>query len=160
MTELPALSISPDDGSARIAGCALVIAKGLARDVASEQLSRFYRSKIDHRNGYEWLYFHGVSFGAQPCGFGLCFHRGRLIEVHFGVSLPDAKLEEGWPTREASDQEIAFVRAELARQLARTFRTGLEHFSWGLVWSQYDEKGGQASAGLRYASSADSAAPA
>lgn len=157
---IAALSISPDDGSVRIAGCSLVLAKGLARGVAAEQLSRFYRSKIDHRNGYEWLYFQGVSFGTQPCGFALCFHHGHLTETHFGVSLPDAKLEGGWPTREAIDQEISFVRGELGRQLARTFQSGLEHFSWGLVWSLYDEKGGQATAGLRYASSAGSAAPA
>jgi hypothetical protein len=156
----PAFSIGPDDGSVRIGGCSLVLAKGLAREVAAEQLSRFYRSKIDHRNGYEWLFFQGASFGAQPCGFALCFHLGHLTEIHFGVSLPDAKLEGGWPTREAIDREIAFVRRELASQCARTFQSGLEHFSWGIVWSQYDEKGGQATAGLRYALSADSAAPA
>ena len=149
-TATAALSINPVDGSVHIAGCPFVLAKGVAKAVAAEQLSQFYRSKIDHRNGYEWMFFQGAAFGAQPCGFGLCFHDGRLTELHFGVSLPDAPLEDGWPTREAIDQEISFVRGELARQCARTFQSGLEHFSWGVVWAQFDEKGGQASAGVRY----------
>lgn len=140
----------PADGSVRIAGCPLVLAKGLAKAVAAEQLSQFYRSHIDHRNGYEWLFFQGVSFGAYPCGFALCFHRGHFTEMHFGVALPGAKLEGDWPTREAIDQEISFVRGELTRQLAPPFQSGLEHFSWGRVWSQFDEKGGKATAGLRY----------
>ncbi|WP_129646275.1 hypothetical protein [Peristeroidobacter agariperforans] len=145
-----ALTISSSDGSIRIAGCPLVLAKGLRKDVAVAHLSQFHRSNTDHGYGYEWLYFQGTSFGMQPCALGLCFHLDHLTAMQFGVSLPNAVLEDGWPTRETIDQEISFIRKQLAKQLGRTFESGQERFSWGVVWSLFDAKGVQASAGLRY----------
>jgi hypothetical protein len=70
--------------------------------------------------------------------------------MHFAVSLPNAMLENGWPTRATIDQEISFVRKELGKQLGRTFESGQERFPWGVIWSQFDPKGVLASAGLRY----------
>lgn len=147
---MPSLSISAKDGSIHIEECALVITKGLVRDVAADKLSQFYVSNIDHKNGYEWLRFNGVSYGGQPCGFSLCFLHGEMAIMNFGVSLPNMKLEDGWPTRETIDQEISFVRKEMAKQLGRTFQYGPERFSWGVAWSSFDAKGVCASAGLRY----------
>jgi hypothetical protein len=110
----------------------------------------FYRSRIDHKNGYEWLSFHGVTFGGLPCGFSLCFLHDALTEVHIGVSLPNAELEGGWPTRRAIEEEVVFIRAELGKQLSRSFQTSQERFAWGVVWAMVDSKAFVASAGLRY----------
>jgi hypothetical protein len=147
---VPALAIVPNDGSLRIEGCPVVICRNLSREEAAAGLSQFYRSQTDHGNGYEWLVFGGVSFGGRPCGFSLCFHRGRLTQVHWGVSLPNAPQAGGWPTREAIDAEIAFVRGILQQSLGRSFVSGEERFPWGIVWATFDSKGFQASAGVRY----------
>jgi len=114
-------------------------------------LATFFRSQTDHGNGYEWLAFHHLTFNAKPCGISLCFHLGKLQEAHFGVALPNAPLEGGWPTREAIDAEISFMRQALAQSFSRSFSTGQEQFSWGVVWSAFDAKGFQASSGIRYA---------
>lgn len=147
---IPALTICPKNGSIRISGNPAVLAGGMAQDQAVAALATLFCSSVDHKNGYEWFTYGGVSFGGEPCGFGLCFHEGRLTQLSFGVSLPGTKLEGGWPTQEAIDEEIAFVRRELARQLDRPFRSGEERFPWGVAWSQFDPKGFQASAGVRY----------
>ena len=56
-------------------------------------------------------------------------------------------MEGGWPTRDAIDKEVAFVRDILARG-------GLiRKFGWGEVWSGYDAKSFIASNGLRYRTS-------
>lgn len=148
---LPALSIAPDDGVIRIQGLDQVIRPGLAKAVAMAAFAALYRAHIDYRNGYEWLAFHRVGFGGRPCGFSLCFHLGLLEQLHFGVSILGMKSPQGWPDRDASEREIVLVRGELRRQLQRDFRSGHEQFSWGAVWSVFDEKSYQASSGLHYA---------
>lgn len=102
-------------------------------------------------NGYEWLSFHKVTLGKQPCGFAAGFNHGALTEVHFSVSLPDAKLEGGWPTREAIEEELAFVRSQLNAQLGTEPDAASTAFPWGTVWSMSDPKGFQANSGVRYA---------
>lgn len=147
----PDLLINAEDGSVSLSEASLILTKGITRANAAAALSKFYRSNLDHGNGYEWLMFHKVNFGGQPCGFALCFHQGLLTEIRIGVSLPNAVTEGGWPTKDAIDKEIAFAKAELGRQLSRPFNSDYESFPWGEVWSQFDPKGFQASAGLRYA---------
>lgn len=146
----PSLSFRPADGSMIIKGHPLIIGPGLPLETVQAGLVPFYRSHVDHGNGYQWLTFAGVEFGGHPCGFSLCFHLGRLTRVHWGVALPDEKVEGGWPTREAIDEEISFVRGILAQAFGRSFATGLERFPWGTAWSVFDAKGFQASAGLCY----------
>lgn len=148
---LPTLTINPVDGSVSISNSPLTLSKGLDRARAFAALRHHYRSNTDHGNGYEWLSFDGVSFGGAPSGFSICFHDHRLTEIHFGVSLPNLKLEDGWPTRQSIDEEVAFVQSELTSQLGRQFTSGQVQFSWGTVWSMFDAKGFLASAGLRYA---------
>ena len=133
-----------------IDGCPLAIGRGLAPGEAAAALAAFYRNRIDYGNGYEWLTFDGASLSGNPCSFSLCFHQGRLTEIQFGVALPDAKLEDGWPTREAIDEEIEFVRRFFRQAFHRRFTSGEERFNWGTVWSVFDPKGYQASSGIRY----------
>jgi hypothetical protein len=147
----PALLINSVDGSVNIDGYPIAIKKGLSKDVAASALSKFFRTSIDHKNGYEWLAFQGVNFGDFPCGFSLCFYQGALVELHWSVNLPNCKLENGWPTREAIDSEIKYVRNILSKLFSRNFSSGQESFGWGVVWSSFDAKGFQASAGVRYA---------
>lgn len=147
---MPALIIDRPNGPVRIEGCKLPLTGGLFKAEAEVTLSAFYRSTTDHKNGYEWLIFHGVRFGNQPCGFGLCFHQDKLTEIHLGDSFPNAQHENGRPAHKAIDEEISFVRSELSRQLSRTFKAEQERFPWGVVWSKIDPKGVQASAGFRY----------
>ena len=146
----PALTIDCADGAVTIDGCSFVLTKAASRADVTKHFAEFYRSQRGDPDSYEWLTFEGVSFGGQPCGFSLCFHEGHLTEMNFAVALPDETSEGGWPTREAIDQEIAFVRKELEKQLSRSFKRGEVRFAWGVVWSQFDQKGFQASAGLRY----------
>jgi len=147
----PSLSFNSNDGSIHIASVAEPIAQGMQKERAASALATFFRSQTDHGNGYEWLAFHHLTFNAKPCGISLCFHLGKLQEAHFGVALPNAPLEGGWPTREAIDAEISFMRQALAQSFSRSFSTGQEQFSWGVVWSAFDAKGFQASSGIRYA---------
>lgn len=146
----PALTFVPSDGSLRIDGCPIVIGPGLSLEDAAAGLTRFYRSAVDHQNGYRWLTFGAVSFGGHPCGFSLCFHQDRLTEVHWGAALPGETTEDGWPTRAAIDTEVQFIREILQKTFNRPFASGQERFPWGLVWSSFDTKGFCASAGVRY----------
>jgi hypothetical protein len=104
----------------------------------------------DLQNGYEWLQLRGLTFGRHPAGLSLCFHHGKLISVKWGVSLPGAPTEGRWPTQQAIDQEIAFVRQILAVLFQTELITGALEFSWGAVWSTFDSKGFLASHGIRY----------
>lgn len=103
----------------------------------------------DHRKGFEWLSLAGVTFGGQPARISICFHDGRLKQALWSVELPDAPSQGGWPTREAIDAEIAFVRRTLENEMG----IGVGSQSWGKVWSSFDQKGFLASNGLRYTSS-------
>lgn len=108
------------------------------------QVARLVSGSRDHGSGFEWLYLTGLTFGGQAASVGLCFHSGRLERVSWNVQLPDAPMESGWPTREAIDKEVAFVRDTLAHN-------GLNAMlSWGEVWSNFDAKGFTANNGLRY----------
>ena len=148
---LPTLSINPDDGVIRILGFDQAIAPGMSKEAASAGFATLYRADTDHRNGYEWLSFQRVSFASHACGFSLCFHDGRLEQVHLGIASPGTGLQESWPSRDASEREVALIRSELRRQLHRDFTSGHERFAWGTAWSVFDEKGYQASAGVHYA---------
>lgn len=143
--------INSSNGSLKLLDLGLVIRKGMERASVEAMLSQFPKSVVDHGNGYSWSSFNGLTFGSMPCGISLCFHHGALTEVHLGVVLPNRKFEHEWPTREASDQEIAFVRKVFHDQLKRRFRNKVEHFPWGVAWSMFDEKGFCASSGIRYA---------
>src|SRR3982751_1619770 len=119
-----ALTVDPTTGSVHIAECSTILSNGLAESTASTELAEFYRSRIDHENGYTRLSCQGVSFGGEPSGFALGFHLGALTQIHLGISLSDVEPVGGWPTRREIDQEVAFVREELAKQLSRSFRSG------------------------------------
>jgi len=147
----PSLIINPTNGSVQIDGVAQVINRGLSRDLAASTFAQFYRTSVNHGNGYEWLAFQGVSFGGHPCGFSLGFNNGLLEQVHWSVALPNAKMERGWPMREAIDAEVNFVRMALTKIFSRSFSSGQERFPWGSVWCFFDAKGFQASSGVRYA---------
>ena len=102
-------------------------------------------------NGYVWEMFRGLKFMGHPCGIAVCFHFDRLTEIHFCVSLPGARLESGWPTREAIDQEVGFIRSALSDVFGVSFESGSHGFKWGEVWSMFDQKCFIASSGIRYA---------
>ncbi|MGH8054807.1 MAG: hypothetical protein ACREP4_12900 [Stenotrophomonas sp.] len=146
----PSLTFDPSDGSASISGIPIRLRGGLSREAVPSALVSFYRSTLNHGNGYEWLSFHGVTFGGHPCGFALCFFHGSMTQLHFSVMLPNTEIESGWPTKGAIDDEIAFVRKELSAQLRTTIADHGSTFSWGVAWSTFDPRGFQASSGVRY----------
>jgi hypothetical protein len=139
--------IDPATGSASI-GNLIKIVPGQDRLDIEQPVSSLIAGTQDHRNGYQWLYLKGLSFGSQPCGLGLCFFEGKLHEISWSVNLLDAPMEGGWPTRAAVGQEIKFVRSELERQLGCL--PELANFTWGQVWSEFDQKGFTASNRIRY----------
>lgn len=145
------VTINPKTGAISVEGCDLTLERGRPISAVQTALTMFYRTHIDHRNGYEWLAFHQLSFFGEPCALSVGFKDGALTEVHLGVALPNAPTKSGWPTREAIEQEICFVRSALSKELSRSFSSGRENFSWGEVWSLFDPKGFMASAGVRYA---------
>ncbi len=63
--------------------------------------------------------------------------------------LPNAPAEGGWPTREAIDEEGAFVRRTLAKE-GLSLGDSATAFAWGEVWSGFGPKGFLAGNGVRY----------
>ncbi|WP_185752733.1 hypothetical protein [Pseudomonas fluorescens] len=149
----PSLTINPNDGSIHfaIAGCNFVIERAFTSDTTAAPLAQLYQSELDHKNGYVWRTYQGISVEGVSGGFALCFHFGRLTEVHIGVSVPSIGTENGWPTRESIEQEVSHLKNSFRRQLSRSFQTDLEKFSWGNVWAKFDAKGFSASTGISYA---------
>jgi len=145
------LSIDPASGSLRLSGLTAGISPGQTKVDVQPLLVPFARGARDHRNGYEWLNFGGLSFGGYPCTLALCFFEGRLVEASWSVSLPDAPMENGWPSRAAIDDEVRFVRKTLTEQLGQS--PDVAAFSWGRVWSTFDPKGFLAANGIRYTQS-------
>jgi len=154
-----ALQVDANHGSWHLSGRGVVIHAGMSHSTADQTLHAFYRDRIDHGNGYTWSYFHRLQFGGMPCALALGFHHAVLTEVHLSVSLPDAQLESGWPTRAAIDDEIAYVRGVFTQQLGRGFGERSESFDWGVAWSGFDPKAFVASAGIRYESVPQSQLP-
>ena len=143
-----AFSIDPETGDIWIGEARL--AAHQAKAEVEPRLAQLIEGARDHGNGYEWLYLGGVSFGGQPAGLALCFHNGRLAEAMWSLRYAEVAEEGAWPSRDASEAEIAFVREVLARDMGFDARRASMRFGWGEVWSDYDEKGAMAGNGLRY----------
>jgi hypothetical protein len=141
-----AFSFDASDGSMLVGDRRL--GAGQSRRAVERLMAPQVKGRRDFGNGYAWLDLEGLSFGGQPAWLSLCFHRGRLSAANWSVGLPGAP--EGWPTREAIDEEIAFVRSVLAQKIGFASRDGSMTFPWGEVWSLFDPKGDLAASGLRY----------
>jgi hypothetical protein len=137
-------SIDADTGNLRLG--LVVLTPRQSRASVEPQVAGFRVGSNDHGNGYAWLHLGGLTFGGPPAFLSLCFHNRRLTEASWAVQLAGATAEGGWPTREAIDDELAFVREALKTMGLRTGRT-----TWGEVWSTFDPKGFLAANGLRYA---------
>ena len=146
----PSIQVDSFDGSVKVFDFGLVLCRGMSQSSAESMLSEFHTGAVDHGNGYSWSNFRGLSLGGMPCGVALGFHQSGLTRVHLGVTMPGVELEGGWPTREAINDEISFVRKVLREQLGREFGDHPEQFNWGFAWSSFDPKGFQATAGIRY----------
>ena len=144
---LAAFSIDPRDGAIVIGDVRL--AAGESRRAAERKLGDWLVNVLDHRNGYVWLNLDGLSFGGHPAGIGLCFHNGRLAEASWGVILPSAAADS-WPTPEEIEEEIAFVRSVLVREIGFPAKGDAMTLPWGDVWTVYDRKADIAANGLRY----------
>lgn len=103
--------------------------------------------------GYSWLYTGQFSFGGRPCWLNLCFLRrllgSQLESAHISVDFRADPAPGLWASREEMDAEVAFMRAELNRQLGRVFATD-ETFAWGGMWCNYDPRSDTAGSGVRY----------
>lgn len=144
----PEISIDRDSGSIRIGDVAL-LKPHQRKDAVETQVANLLASSRDHGNGYEWLNLRGLTFGGQPASLSICFHDGHFEQASWNVGLADAPMEAGWPTRDAIDNELSFVREALARDMA--IHAG--QMPWGEVWSHFDAKGFMAVNGLRYRNS-------
>lgn len=139
-----AFSINSITGSIRIGEVASIAANQQKVEVVPRVSELITRSR-DHGNGHDWLDLRNLAFGGQPAVLSLCFYDGLLKAAAWSVRLPNASTEGGWPTREAIDAEIAFVRQTLAEM-----GIGVGSVIWGEVWSSFDPKGFMAANGLRY----------
>ncbi len=140
-------TINPQNGSLGIGGVRLQPPQ--PKSEIEPQIAELVQGSRDHGNGYEWLYLEGLSFGGQPVSVGLCFHEGRLEQASWNVELRDAPKDGGWPTRQAIDEEVAFVRGILTQD-GLNIDDDPKKFNWGEAWSSFDAKGFLASNGLRY----------
>ena len=142
-----AFTIDAQDG-ALLLGNRRLVAGQRRRDI-ERGLGAHVKGGRDFGNGYAWLDLEGLTFAGHPAWLSLCFLHGSLTEASWSVSLPGAP--EGWPTREAIDAEIEFVRAVLAHEIGFAGDAhGCMTFPWGEVWSLFDPKGDLAANGLRY----------
>ena len=140
-------SIDPGDGSMRVGDRR--IGAGHSRREVERALGAHVMGGRDFGNNYAWLDLEGLAFGGHPAWLSLCFHNGRLSEASWSVALPEAP--DGWPTREAIDAEVAFVRAVLTQEIGFAGDAhGCMTLPWGEVWSYFDPKGDLAAHGLRY----------
>lgn len=89
----------------------------MARDVVEAKIGEWIAGARDMGAGYVWLKLCGLDFGEQPATLALCFYQGCLDQASWSVQLPNAPIEDGWPTREAIDAEVAFVKKVLARDM-------------------------------------------
>src|ERR1044072_8710578 len=144
-----ALAIDPEAGWLRIAGRAPIDA-GADMAAVADALAGHAAGERDHGNGYAWLYFRELSFAGRPCHLALCFLHGRPSEAGWSVALPGRPPPGEWPTRQAMDAEIAFVRAALGETFGRPAAAGHWRRRWGELWSAFDPKGFSATHGLRY----------
>jgi hypothetical protein len=142
---MAAIAIDPDTGDIRI-GDSVVLTPRQAFATIEAVVANWLTGSSDMGNGYAWLHLKGLTFGGHDAGLALCFHDGRFEQASWNVDLSGATQEEGWPTREAIDEEIAFVRRILAADMG--LKTG--GMPWGEIWSSFDAKGFLASNGLRY----------
>ncbi|SEJ84784.1 hypothetical protein SAMN05518849_115102 [Sphingobium sp. AP50] len=140
------LWINEDTGEMRIGDLAL-LQPYQTKGSIEPQVADLLEGSRDYGNGYEWLYLGGLTFGGLSARLALCFHNGSLEQASWNVQLPDAPAEGGWPTREAIDCELSFVRDTLVRDM--NIHAG--QMPWGEVWSSFDAKGFMAANGLRYA---------
>ena len=143
-------SIDGRTGALRL-GC-VTLGPGAGKSDVERRLAHLVRGSRDMRTGYEWLDLAEVTFGGQPASLGLCFHHGRLCSLGWNVALPGAsKAPEGWPTRQSIDNEVAFVRSVLARDIGfdpkSTYPT---EFEWGSVVSVYNDREGVARNAVLY----------
>jgi hypothetical protein len=143
------ISIDPTTGSICIGGDVRLMSND-PKAAVEPQLADWLNGSRNHGNGYEWLYLSGLNFGGHPASLSLCFHEDRLVQAAWGVQLPDAPNEGGWPTREAIDDELRFVQAILTKDMGFTAGLGRGQYPWGEIWSDFDDKGFLASNGVRY----------
>jgi hypothetical protein len=144
----PEISIDRDTGSIRIGDVALMKPHQL-KGAVEPQVANLLAGSRDQGNGYEWLNLRGLTFGGQPASLSICFHDDRFEQASWSVVLTDVPTEADWPTRDAIDSELSFVREALARDM--DIHTG--QMPWGEVWSHFDAKGFMAANGLRYRNS-------
>ena len=144
----PAIAIDPRTGAICL-GTDIRLEPFQSRRAIEPLVADLIVQRQDHGNGYEWLYLGGLGFGGHPASLSLCFHGGRLERASWNVMLPGAPLQDGWPTQEAIDAEVDFVRTLLARE-GLALDGGSRSCAWGSLWSEYDPRAGLASHGLRY----------
>ncbi|QDX24871.1 hypothetical protein FPZ54_01720 [Sphingomonas suaedae] len=142
---LAKLSIARETGCVRIGDLA-VLGSRHHKSAVEQAVGPLVIGSRDHGNGYEWLDLGGMTFGGEQAALSLCFSSGLLEAISWNVQLPDAPMESGWPTKEAIDSEVSFVRGVLLQEM------GIELGSqpWGELWSHFDPRGFMASSGLRY----------
>ncbi|WEK57512.1 MAG: hypothetical protein P0Y52_13355 [Candidatus Brevundimonas phytovorans] len=145
----PPISIDPKTGSICL-GDSVRLSANDPKAAIEHKIAEWLHGSRNHGNGYEWLDLRGFSFGGHPAALSLCFHDDCLVQAAWGVQLPNAPSEGGWPTRKAIDDEVKFVRTTLTNMIEFKDGFGRSQFPWGEVWSDFDNKGFLASNGLRY----------
>ncbi len=143
---MTAFSIDPGTGAILLADHGVLSPQG-RKEVILAEISDLVSHGRDHANGYEWLHLEGLSFGGESATLAICFLNERLEEASWSVQIKGAPMEGGWPTKEAIDSEVSFVRKTLAKD-----GISIGPHEWGEVWSYFDARGFLAANGLRYRS--------
>jgi len=146
----PAFTIDDRTGDVHIEGCAFLIGARTTRDdVVRELADRLEPDAKTNAASITWHRLRSLTFGGESASLSMCFGPRGLQSISFGVSLPNPALEDGWPTKQETQREIAFVCRTLRAMWKRSFN-GAATFAWGSVWASYDVFSHSSSIGLRY----------
>jgi len=146
----PAFTIDARTGEIHIEGTAFVIGAQTTRDDVLDALAdRIEPGAKTNAAGFTRYRLRSLTFGGEAASLSLSCGPARLESVSFGVSLPDPDLEQGWPTKQETQREIAFVCRTLREMWKQSFN-GAATFPWGSVWASYDVFSHSSSMGLRY----------
>ena len=121
----------------------------ISRSLTREALSAFFLDKDiphqDMKTGWVWVQLPTFQDGEINVGVSLGFDCGKLLQI----ALTDAHPKYATSGTDWSEKQELLRAERIGNWLAcKGYPVG--SYSWGIVWANYDPKGGSGSAGVRF----------
>ena len=123
--------------------CGLRIEKGLLESDASAVDGVIVR---DMKTGYVWYDLPETCIAGKQIVVGLCFFQRALHSIVFAVS--DPIYGTTWDDWSESKER---ARAEATRTWLESVGYSVGKYRWGVVYAEFDPRGGGGGAGVRFA---------